>query len=255
MAEVTEEFAKCWQAAGLHIQNQAQDGLQSWLRSHLNPPFLEHLSFRMGNQLFFIQIEDVDNLMFTPGSLQGLMSIANGCNGHACLMPMKLRNGEWTPALGGWGLIDAISKQEINPVALVSDELIEVTDWELQDFAVQIVRDNLRENGRELMSWQGNPSVDPSIWFVGDSGPEWVIVRAARYPKKRSELPSNIHKLIDGMGVNGNFASVGIANSDDPFDPMAEESNNFLPIYRGHPTLIAYKGLEKIRDLIGTSKN
>jgi hypothetical protein len=28
------------------------------------------------------------------------------------------------------------------------------------------------------MSWQGNPSVDPSIWFVGDSGPEWVVVRA-----------------------------------------------------------------------------
>ena len=41
MAEVTEDFAKCWQAAGLHIQNQVQGELKSWLRSHINPPFLE----------------------------------------------------------------------------------------------------------------------------------------------------------------------------------------------------------------------
>ena len=61
MAEVSKEFQRCWQAAGVHIQNQAQGDLQSWLRAHLNPPFLEHLSFRLGNQLFFIQLQDVDS--------------------------------------------------------------------------------------------------------------------------------------------------------------------------------------------------
>jgi hypothetical protein len=39
------------------------------------------------------------------------------------------------------GLVDAQTGRPINPVALVNDELIEMTDWELQDFAVQIVRD------------------------------------------------------------------------------------------------------------------
>lgn len=246
MAEVTEEFAKCWKSAGLHIQNQAQDGLRSWLRSHLNPPFLEHLSFRMGNQLFFIQIEDVDRQLHIPGSLDGLMMIANGCKGHACLMPMRLKKGVWEPALVGWGLIDATTKKEVNPVALISDELIEVTDWELQDFAVQIVRDKLIEDGRELMSWQGNPSVNPSIWFIGDSGPEWVVVRAARYPMKEAEKPNNTRAMIDAMGANGNFASVSIANANDPFDPMAVTNQNFMPIYRGHPNLISYKGLQKL---------
>jgi hypothetical protein len=33
MAEVSNEFQRCWQAAGLHIQNQAQGDLQSWLRA------------------------------------------------------------------------------------------------------------------------------------------------------------------------------------------------------------------------------
>ena len=89
MAEVTEDFAKCWQAAGLHIQNQVQGELKSWLRPHINPPFLEHLSFRLGNQLFYIRIQDVDDELEIPGSLRGLLSIANGSQGHACLMPMK----------------------------------------------------------------------------------------------------------------------------------------------------------------------
>ena len=79
MADVSEEFVNCWNAAGLHIQNQAQGDLQSWLRANLNPPFLEHLSFRLGNQLFFIQIEDVDNILEIPGSRKGLLTIANGC--------------------------------------------------------------------------------------------------------------------------------------------------------------------------------
>jgi hypothetical protein len=246
MAEVSQEFAKCWQSAGIHIQNQAQNALSSWLRSNLTPPFLEHLSFRMGNQLFFIQIEDADGELQTPGSLEGLMTIANGCKGHACLMPMRLKGGNWEPALSGWGLIDAMTKKEINPVALISEDLIEITDWELQDFAVQIVRDKLKDDGRELMSWQGNPGVNPSIWFVGDSGPEWVVVRAVRYPKKQAEMPSNIQQMIDGMGSNGNFASVSVANANDSFDPSAEVNGSFLPLYRGHPNFVSYAGLKKL---------
>ena len=57
-----------WQAAGLHIQNQVQGESKSWLRSHINPPFLEHLSFRFGNQLFYIRIQDVDDELDIPGS-------------------------------------------------------------------------------------------------------------------------------------------------------------------------------------------
>ena len=58
-----------------------------------------------------------------------------------------------------------------------------MTAWELHDFAVQVVKGQLEKEGYELMSSQGNPGVDPAIWFVGDSkGPEWIVVRAERYP-------------------------------------------------------------------------
>lgn len=62
MAEFTEEFSHCWNAAGSHIQRMAGGDLMSWLKATLAPPFLEHLSFRLGNQLFFIQLEDEDGM-------------------------------------------------------------------------------------------------------------------------------------------------------------------------------------------------
>jgi hypothetical protein len=66
--EVSAEFARCWHAAGSHIQSRLQDPLRSWLKTSLIPPFLEHMSFRLGNQLFFLRIEDVDAGSNVPGS-------------------------------------------------------------------------------------------------------------------------------------------------------------------------------------------
>lgn len=247
MAEVSEEFARCWQAAGIHIQNQAQGDLQSWLRAHLNPPFLEHLSFRLGNQLFFIQLQDVDDVLKMPGHLEGLLSVADGCKGHACLMPMQKIAGEWRCVATGWGLIDARTERSVNPVALITDESIEMTDWELQDFAVQVVRSQLEKDGRQLMSWQGNPSVDPSIWFVGDHGPEWIVVRAARWPERDAAVPTNIVQIAADCaptGSTGHFAVVGAANKNDPFDPQAKLSGNYIPLVRGEGITIFYTGLK-----------
>lgn len=135
MHSISREFANCWQAAGLRIQTQAQGPLHSWLKVNLNPPFLEHLSFRLGNRLFFIRLEDAEGKLEVPGSRDGVRSIADGCKGHACLMPMRRVMEAWEPTESGWGLLDLRSGRPINPVALVSEDRIEITDWELQDFA------------------------------------------------------------------------------------------------------------------------
>jgi hypothetical protein len=149
------------------------------------------------------------------GSPDGLLAIANGCKGHACVMPMKKLGGKWQPSSSssGWGLIDAETRRSIDPISFVTDEKIEMTDWELQDFAVQVVRDALKNAGRELMSWNGNPEVLPSIWFVGDHGPEWVIVHAYRFPEEDDGLPENIDEIkMQLRGAQGNYAAVGIAD-------------------------------------------
>jgi hypothetical protein len=243
MHEPSEEFARCWQAAGRHFQTLAQGSPFSWLKASLTPPFLEHLSFRMGNHLFFIRIEDVEKQLEVPGTPTGVLRIAAECNGHACLMPMRRKAGDWTPDAPSWGLIDARSGESIDPVSFVSDEKIEMTDWELHDFAVQVVRDYITSKlGYKLMSWSGCPDIDPAIWFVGDQGPEWVVVRAVRYPEAEAALPNNIQEIADSclkLSRTGQFASVSVANSEDAFDPAVPT----LPLWRGHGMYVRFEGL------------
>ena len=45
----------------------------------------------------------------------------------------------------GWGLIDPQTREIINPYDLVTNEHILMTDWEIQDFAVQVVRNYLTD--------------------------------------------------------------------------------------------------------------
>lgn len=61
------------------------------------------------------------------------------------------------------------------------------------------------------MSSHSNPQVDPNIWFVADMarGPEWVVVRAARFPERRAERPANLDAIarnVAHMSRRGHFA-------------------------------------------------
>jgi hypothetical protein len=247
MQEMSPEFLKCWQAAGTHLDKQVQGGIQSWLRAHPYPPVLEHLSFRLGNQVFFIRVEDAENRVDGPGSLRGLISIADGCKGHACILPMrkKFLGGAWVAERSGWGLVDAKTGALVDPVMLITDQQIEMTDWELQDFAVQVVRMQIEKEGYQLMSWQGNPDVDPAIWFVGESKkPEWVVVRAVRYPLSQVARPKNWDAIAAGcthMSNVGHFAQVAFASTDQPFQAEGETP---VPLWRGHGVHVRYVGLE-----------
>jgi len=244
---MTPDFMPCWKAAGTHLDKQVQGGIRAWLKATPYPPFLEHLSFRLGNQNFFVRVLDVERRIEGPGSLAGLLSVAKGCGGHACLLPMK-RNfigGGWVAEHSGWGLVDATSGRPIDPLILVTNEDIETTEWELQDFAVQVVRDKIEKDGFNLMSWQGNPAVDPSVWFLGKSKePEWVVVRAVRYPANEAVRPTNWSTIAAGcasMGSLGHFASVAFASTDQPFATAGEPA---VPLWRGHGVHVRYTGLD-----------
>ncbi|NTU52290.1 MAG: hypothetical protein HGA97_01025 [Chlorobiaceae bacterium] len=235
----------------MRLQNQPGAEKLRWLRAHPHPPFLEHLSFMLGNQLFFILIVDVDHSLETPGTIEGLLSIADGCAGHACIMPMRKTPEKWVPTVRGWGLLDAATRQRIHPPDLISDEFIIMTDWELHDFAIQVVREHIEKDGYQLMSWQNNPEINPSLWFVGPDGPEWVVVRAVRYPAKKAIKPDNLPEIWESCeryrrGSAGNFASVLFTSLEESFDPRAEENGNIAPLYRGKGADYQYAGLERL---------
>ncbi len=246
MQEMPEAFFPCWKAARIHLSRQVDGGMPFWLRAHPYPPFLEHLSFRLGNQLFFVRVEDAEGKVEGPGSLRGLAAAARAANGRACLLPMrkKLFGGSWVADVPGWGLLDAGTRDPIDPATLVTEERIEMTPWEIHDMAVQVVRDYLQKQGFQLMSWQGNPEVDPSIWFVGTtSKPEWVVVRSVKYPANRADRPGNWKTIADGcasMSTTGHFASVAVVSVDQPFQASHETP---VPLWRGPGMRVRFTGL------------
>lgn len=237
-----EAFEACWRAAGLHLQARAQ-GPIFWLKADLKPPFLEHLSFRLGNQLLHVRIEDEDGHLDVPGSLDGLRYVADACKGIACLMPMRQRIGRWGTTAPGWGLIDAMSGKALDPVELVTDELIPMSEWEVHGVAVQAVGNSLKSSGKEILQSHGNPEVDPSIWFAGEAGPEWIVVRAVRYPDLEARMPDD-WKLIAAKcvvdGARGHFASVSVVSANQPF---ATKDEPCVPLWRGHPMFVRFTGL------------
>lgn len=182
-----------------------------------------------------------------PGNPRGFITAANNANGRACVLPMKkkLFGGAWVADMPGWGLLDADTRRPIDPVALVTDQKIEMTPWEVQDVAVQAVQDYLQREGFELKSWQGNPEVDPSIWFVGKTkGPEWVVVRSAKFPANSANRPTKWAAIADGcakLSTTGHFASVAVVSVNQPFESSEEAP---VPLWRGHGMHVRFTGLE-----------
>ncbi len=118
-----------------------------------------------------------------------------------------------------------------------------MTAWELHDFAVHVVRADLEKEGRDIMSWQSNPQLDPSIWFVGDSGPEWVVVRPAIYPDEAAQAPdqlAQIRQSCSRLSLIGHFASVSVVCLGDCL------SQDEMPM-RGHRLMTNYAGLKKLQ--------
>jgi hypothetical protein len=247
MHEMSKAFFPCWKAAANHLDNHMDGDFASWLRAHPYPPFLEHLSFRLGNQLFFVQVEDVDGKVMGPGNPIGCVAAARNADGHACILPMKRSalDGTWAPDLPGWSLVDAENGKPIDPLGLVTEQKIEMTPWELHDMAVQIVRGYMERRGFEMISWQSNPEFDPSIWFVGtDKQPEWVVVRATRFPAKSASRPRNWQAIAEscaGTGTKGHFASVAMVSTNQPFESDDEPPT---PLWRGYGMHVRFTGLE-----------
>ncbi len=252
--KMTDAFLDCFKCAVSHLECQVDGGI-SWLRCQTAPPFLEHLSFRLGNQLFFVRIEDVDGRINGPGSLRGLELAANMANGYTCILPMKKDplSQIWVADMPGWGLMDIGGKNPINPITLVTDEKILMTRWEVQSMGVQWICDWLRSEGYQQGSSQSNPDVHPSIWFGREGGElEWVLVRSDRWPTSEGTWRNPKVKPPDDWNdikayyakrgfPRGHFASIVLVSA---YQPFRSEDEAVIPLWRGYPMHANFTGFE-----------
>lgn len=202
----------------------------------------EHLSFAYGNQLFFVFIEADD--VESPSSKDLFLRSASEAMAIPAVLKMSRDAfGDFKPVFDGWGLRRMGTHERVVPESMADDTPIDMSDWELHDFGVQVVAERLAADGAIVLSKQSSPHVDPSIWFEDEQGMSCVVVRTARYPAMRAPQPTNAFAIAAACATRTKrpmFASVVPMCADSETIPTSR-----LP--RGHGMYVRYTGLELLR--------
>jgi hypothetical protein len=233
-------FRAAWRVAGEHLQCLGGSNLK-WLRAELTPPLAEHLSFTFGNQLFFVFLE-VEGAN-SPSSDALFVQSASEASAVPAVLSMKRdATGKFKPRFDGWGLRRIGTRERLVPEVMADDTILDMSSWELHDFAVQVVANQLARAGMKVLSKQSSPHIDPSIWYEDESGLGFVVVRAARYPARNAPRPKNggaIAAACASRSSRAMFASVAAASAEPGFG-----QSPLLP--RGHAMYVRYTGLEPL---------
>ena len=248
--KVSQEFTDCWVAAIQHIATRVDPNTIFFIKQDLTPPFLEHISFRLGNQIFCVHVCDQDQELVVPSESQATIVASEKSNGIPCKIVMQATSDGWIPRTSDWGLTHLITGELVNPEDLVTGELIEMSEWEQQDFAIQIVRHVLEQKGHKIRSWVPDPGINPQIWFIDPEGRDhFVVVRWVKYPDIHAVVPHNIGEIMEACALESNsgfFTSVVIANPVNKIinpenlnllDPNTEEIE-VQPLWRGADLLV-----------------
>lgn len=230
----SDGFRACWLSASKHLGRHPEI---RFVNDGLVYPIFEHFQFEVGNQLFFVRVEDANDGLYCPGSLAALQELAEECGGHACILPMRRRLSQWVAHGGGWGLFDSQTGTPVDPLSLVTDERIEMSDWEIQSLAVRVARDEIRKSGREVIPWNAHPGSDPSIWIGPKAAAEWVVVRGVRYPTLTADFPSDWDEIAAACAHQsdvGYCVSVSFLSGEDAHTP---DDIPTTPLWRGEPVL------------------
>ena len=214
----------------------------SWLKSELTRPSFDHFSIAYKNQVFSILIDIRDengNSFLPPEFLKRQLVESEKNNLIPCLFPVIVENMDASTARildnSNWNLFNSISGDCIIPENLISDNKIEMSQWELHNFAIMQMRFMLKEKGFKIVSFQNVIGVDPQIWFVDlDGKNSWVVVRCSDI--NTDDLVEITRRCFKYNGYLAKFDFVS--------------NNSDKKIYRGDRIGVNFKGFEKIHTFV-----
>ena len=245
VGEFSDEFLAC------HVDifnkyNQLGQGYLQWIK-FVSVPTPIHLSFRFGNQVFFVHFQDINNELDAPGHMEGFLGICERYKCFACTLPIQKSLKGWTMVNTGWGLVDAITNKVLDPFSLVSDEKIEMSEYEIHEIGVSHVHETFLEKtmGYKVTSWFKDLGIYPSVTFINDHGEEchvFVGVSHSSEPYKKIDIYLDLMEaaLSRRPETKIYFARVHVVNSNDDFKSPK------MTLYRGHPTSCGMTHLQSI---------
>ena len=223
-----------------------------WIKGYLTYPAFEHLSFSYKNQIFCVVVEILDDKTkksYLPEKTKDLLiKECNRNNLIPCLYKVLVDNPEnpayntLRPYSDGWNLYNAKNGEPVIPERLGNNDLVKMSEWELNDFAIQVVRNYITDNLKlKVMSYQNIVGIDPQLWFEDDNRKRhYVIVRYTMYPNKNADLPNNLAGIQNKCkGFDGFFASVAFCSKGE----------NPSILYRGQESFISFEGLKKLEPI------
>ena len=251
--EFTDDFIDCARFVNNFFSEKGKDVIN--FISFATIPTPVHTSFRIGNQLFFIHIVDLDDEMEQPGNIEGFIEICKKFQCLACLLPVRKKNNKWTIENLDWGLIDANTREVIDPYTLVSDEKIAMSDYEIHEMGVDYVRYHIiiKNLGYDVSSFIIDPDIRPSIIFNKPTERCCVLVKVSYDPNPwvrqedfKAEL-ENVKSSFPDMTVY--FAGVHLFGQE-----QMKQKDKTLPLYRGQGYYPTFRGLETFDDLENVRK-
>lgn len=209
-------------------------------------PNFEDFVFSYGNKVFSVIVVKAN---ITNGKLgmelneraDILVNVCEENNLIPCVFPIMRERGK-LKFLGtgyhgvAWNLINLFTGKFFDPIDEATDELIEMSDWEIQDWAIQITLDELKKRGFKVTSYVSMPAINPQIWIEDNNGKLcWVEVVGTKCSKINgfsiSDFPQQVLKY-DGYLVNVDFAG--------------NELHTDNHVYRGRPADFEFGELNKI---------
>lgn len=247
----TRKLPTALRAAGWYIQEALKKMLGvdtsdrasfSWIQTQLLNPSFQHLCFRYKSSIFSILIAlGKEKEAFV--NHQDLFNQLRECKKFdliPCIIPLDA--DDFHPLIEEYHLRNSEHDAPINVKLYSSDVLKVMSDWEILDMGVQIVRDDITHNlGRTIDSYCNIPDIDPQIWFTDKNGKRCYVVVSSHVKGncERKKVGTKMYKHL--AQYSGYYANVEL------FD---EESNEQSVAYRGHALLINYRGLEDIEPIV-----
>jgi len=249
MPEIDEDFFECRNVAGERLKFMIDSSREKsaipmsvlhWLKPEFSWPSFDDLTFGYKNAVFSVLImycrNTEDGLLhfWLPlGRDQRLLEAAKKYNLIPCVFPIYPDTKQ--PLGKGWNLGAFPNICEgVYPLKAGTDELVEMSEWELKNRAVELVKQNLRKKGLKIKNYCDIDDVNPQIWFTDEDGsPAWVSVGISRYQKPAVFDPTIIQNQLKNF--HGYFATV-------TFCGETVDS----PIYRPKGPRFSFNGIEMV---------
>lgn len=214
---------------------------------------IHHLIFRRGNRLALIYVEADPETKLDARRQKRLVERARAWQAIPVLAVCKVFSPVWIadgqikrfsePSVDAIRLIDLFRRRALDERRFDDRERIAMSDWEVLDFAVQVVREKIEREGYTVEAWTSEPNDDPNVEATKDGQRYYVVVAAGRYPEHEPIVDRNrLVACAERAARDGSRlarATVSFASSDDMF------VGDFpLPLWRGREATIRFQGLD-----------